>query len=138
MTRLLQPSRPPWIALGLLVLAALAFGVAGLDHARLFHRGYAEVDVVGPLFLLNAIGTLVVLLFLVFDRVVLFVVGVLAISIPSIVSILISHTSSFFGFSEGGYDRAATLILAGEIAATVLVLAAVAAGALRPPTTVSG
>lgn len=131
MNRLLAADRPPPMALALLVLAALATGIAGFEHARLWHRGYAEVDVVGPLFLLNAIGTAVVLLFLVFDRVRLFVLGVLAICLGSLVSILLSHSSHFFDFREGGYDGSAKIIVITEIAAVVLALAGIAAGALR-------
>lgn len=133
MSRLLAAERPPLLALAFLVLAALATGIAGFEHARLWHRGYAEVEVVGPLFLLNAIGTAVVLLLLVFERVRLFVLGVLAICIGSVVSILLSHSSRFFEFREGGYDGAAKLILITEVAAVVLALAAVGAGALRHP-----
>lgn len=133
MHRLLARGRPSAPALALLVLGAIAFGLAGFDHARLWHRGYAEVDWVGPLFLLNAIGTLVVLLLLVADRVLLFVLGVLAISLGSIVSILISHSSSFAGFAEGGWDGAAKLIIISEVVSVLLVLAAVPLGALRHP-----
>lgn len=115
----------------LLALAAIAFVIGGVDHARLFHRGYAQVEVVGPLFLLNAIGTLVVVLLLLDRRIVLFLGGVLSISLGSIVSILISHSSSFFGFAERGYDGDATIILVAEIASVILALAAGAAGALR-------
>ena len=133
MQRLLAPARPPAPALAALVLAAIAFAIGGIDHARLFHRGYAEVELVGPLFFLNALGTAVVLLLLIVDRVTLFVLGVLAISLGSIVSILFSHSSSFFGFAEGGWDGSAKLILWSEVASVVLVLAAVALGALRTP-----
>ncbi len=131
MTSILARSRPPALALAALLLAAVAFAIGGLDHARLWHRGYAEVEVVGPLFLLNAIGTLVVLVLLLADRVRLFVLGVLAISLGSIVSILISHTGSFFGFAEGGWDGSSKLILWSEVASVVLALAAVALGAFR-------
>jgi hypothetical protein len=62
MRRLLAPTRPDPIALTLLALAALCVLVAGFQHARLFHRGYAEVDFVGLLFLMNAIGSTVVVL----------------------------------------------------------------------------
>jgi hypothetical protein len=132
--RLLAHERPPALALAILVLAAVAFLIGGIDHARLYHRGYAEVEVVGPLFLLNAIGTLVVILLLAAGRVRLFVLGVLAISLGSIVSIVLSHRSSFFGFAEGGWDADSTLILAAEIASVVLVLAAVGLGAARQAT----
>jgi len=40
----------------LLALAAIAVAVAGFEHARLFHRGYDHVQLVGPLFILNASG----------------------------------------------------------------------------------
>jgi len=96
--------------------------VAGFEHARLFHRGYDHVQLVGPLFILNAIGSLVVILMLVFERVWLFVLGTLSIVVPSLVSIYISHTSGFFGFREGGYDEATTLIIVAELAATALTL----------------
>lgn len=131
MARLLSVSRPPRPALVALVLAAIAFAIGGVDHARLYHRGYAEVEVVGPLFLLNAIGTLAVLLIGLTGRIRLFMLGVLAISLGSIVSILFSHEGSFFGFREGGWDGDATLIIAVEIASVLLVLVAGALGALR-------
>jgi hypothetical protein len=131
MSRLIASGRPSPAAFALLVLAALAVAVGGFEHARLFHRGYAQVEVVGPLFLLNGIGSAVVILLLALDRIALFVAGALLISVASLVSILISHSSSFFGFAEGGYDGAATLIVIAEIAAVVLTLAGVAAGALR-------
>ena len=128
---LLKPSRPGRPALGLLALAAIA--VAGFEHARLFHRGYDHVQLVGPLFILNAIGSLVVILMLVFERVWLFVLGTLSIVVPSLLSIYISHTSGFFGFREVGYDAATTLIIGAELTATALTLlgGAVAFLALR-------
>jgi hypothetical protein len=130
MRRLLQPSRPDALALGLLALAATGVLVAGFQHARLFHRGYAEVAYVGPLFLMNAIGSAVVVLTLLAERVWAFVLGALSICLPSLVSIAISHSSvGFLGFREGGYDADALVIVAAELAAAGFALlgAAVAA-----------
>ncbi len=136
MLRLVQAHRPGPVALGLLALAAVAVGIAGFEHARLFHRGYAHVEVVGPLFLLDAIGSTVVIGLLIFDRVALFVAGTLSLCIPSVISIVLSHSSTgFLGFREGGYDAAATLILAAEAVAVVLAVlgaAATASGGARP------
>ncbi len=120
MTGLLRTRRPEGTALWLLGLAALAVAVGGVEHARLFHRGYAEVKVVGPLFLVNAVASLVCVLLLIFDRALLFVAGAVAISAGSIVAILISHSSSFFGFAESGYDGTAKVIVAAEAAAILL------------------
>jgi hypothetical protein len=38
-------------------LAAAAVGVAGCFHGRLCHEGYGQVNDVGPLFLLNELGS---------------------------------------------------------------------------------
>ena len=126
MTRVLRPETVPRGVLVLLALSALAIAVGGLEHARLFHRGYSAVGVVGPLFALNAIGSAVAILLLVFARPTLFVLAALGISIGSLVSIFISHSSSFFGFAEGGYDGSATVIVVAEIASVVLIVLAVA------------
>jgi hypothetical protein len=121
--RLLQPTRPDALALAMLGLAAVGVLVAGVQHARLFHRGYAEVDVVGLLFFMNAIGSMVVVLSLIAERVWLFVLGAVSICVPSLVSIAISHSSiGFLGFREGGYDADALVIVATEVWAVVFAL----------------
>ncbi len=123
MRRLLQPTRPDALALALLVLAAIGVLVAGFQHARLFHRGYAEVEVVGLLFVMNAIGSTVVVLTLVAERVWLFVLGAVSVCVPSLVSIAISHSAvGFLGFREGGYDPDAVVIVAAEVWAVVFAL----------------
>lgn len=132
MRRLLEPARPDPVALALLALAAVAVLVAGAQHARLYHRGYAEAEFVGPLFFLNAIGSTAVVLTLIFDRAWMFVLGALSICVPSLVSIAISHSSTgFLGFREGGYDADALVIVVAELAAVVLALLGAAAARAR-------
>ena len=133
MRRLFAPTRPDGLTRTLLALAALCVLIAGFQHARLFHRGYSEVELVGLLFLMNAIGSTVVVLTLIFERVWLFVLGALGICVPSLVSIALSHSSGFLGFREGGYDADALVIVLAEVAAVLLALAggAKAAKALR-------
>lgn len=123
MRRLFAPARPDGPARTLLALAALCVLIAGFQHARLFHRGYSEVEIVGLLFLMNAIGSTFVVLTLIFERVWLFVLGALAICVPSLVSIALSHSSGFLGFREGGYDAEALVIVLAEVAAVLLALA---------------
>ena len=118
-----RPSRLVW---ALLMLAAAAVGVAGYLHGHLFWEGYSHVGVVGPLFWLNAVGSGVVIALLLLGRPLLFAVGAFSISLGSIVSILISHSTSFFGFAEHRYDTKATAIIVAEIVAAALVLIAVA------------
>jgi hypothetical protein len=132
--RLLEPTRLNPVAAGLLALAAIGVLVAGFQHERLFHRGYAEVEVVGLLFFLNGIGSLVVVLTLILGRAWMFVLGALSICVPSLVSIAISHSSTgFFGFREGGYDADALVIVVAEVAAALFALLGAAAAARTRP-----
>lgn len=121
MHRVLAPCRPGSAALAILALAAVCVLVAGFQHGRLYHRGYAEVEIVGLLFLMNAIGSTAVVLTLIFDRAWMFVLGVLSICVPSLVSIALSHSSGLLGFREGGYDADALIVVGAEIAALLLV-----------------
>ncbi len=122
--KLLLPASTGPRAAALLCVAAVGVLVAGLMHARLFHRGYGEVEIVGPLFLLHAIGSTFVLLALPARRVWLFVLGTVSICLPSLVSIALSHSSvGFLGFREGGYDADALVIVSAEIVAVVFAVA---------------
>ncbi len=116
----------PAVAWAILAIAAAAVGVGGYLHGHLYHEGYSPIDWVGILFLLNAIGSGVVIALLALGRALAFTLGGLVLSVGSLVSILISHSTSFFGFAEHRYDTRATAIVAAEIAATVLLLVAVA------------
>jgi len=131
--RLLQPVRPEPLAVALLAIAASGVLIAGFQHARLFHRGFGEVEVVGMLFLANALGSAVVVLTLIAERAWAFVLGTLSICVPSLVSIAISHSSiGFLGFREGGYDADALVIVAAEVVAVVFALAGAAVAARSP------
>jgi hypothetical protein len=122
----LAPADWPAPVVAVLALAAAAVGVAGYLHGRLFHEGYAHIKVVGPLFLLNEIGSGVTVVLLLTRRYALFMASALGISLGAVVSILISHTTSFFGFAEHRYDGRATTIVVAEIVAAALVLLAAA------------
>jgi hypothetical protein len=115
-----------WVTLG---IAGLGIAIAGYLHGQLFWQGYSHVAVVGPLFILAEIGSGVTVIFLLLGRWILFIANALAISLGAVVSIFISHTSSFFGFAEGAYGLRANTIVIAEIVAAVLCL--VAAGMAR-------
>lgn len=118
-----EPARPIVVILG---LAAVGVGIAGFLHGRLFHEGYSHVAIIGPLFLLNEVSSGVVIALLLLRRPWLFAMGGLGISVGAVVSIVISHTTSLFGFAEHGYDARATIIVAAECAAAALILIALA------------
>jgi hypothetical protein len=118
-SRAIHPGRASTAAL---VVAAVAVGVGGYFHGRLWHQGYSDVHVVGPLFFLNVIGSAAVILVLTSGRVLLFIGGALSISLGAIVSILIAHQASFFRFSEQGYSSSAKTIMIAEATAVIATL----------------
>src|SRR5579875_408026 len=121
---LLAPARPALPIRVTLALAAVAVGIAGYLHGRLFHEGYSQVTVIGPLFLLNELSSGAVIAMLLLQRPWLFAVGALGISVGAVISIVISHTTSLFGFAEHAYSSEATAIVVAESVATGLVLTA--------------
>lgn len=110
-------------ALVVLGLAALAVAVGGWEHAYLYHRGYSDIDTIGPLFLLNAVGSLATVLLLLARRPLPFVLSSLAISVGSLIAIVLTRTTGLFGFEESGYDSRAVLTIVAEVAAVVLTVA---------------
>jgi hypothetical protein len=112
----------PWPT-AVLAAAALAVGVGAWEHADLYHDGYSSIRWIGPLFLVNAIASLVVILALIVRRPAFFVLGSLAISVGSIVAIVLTRNGDgLFGFRESGYDAAAGVTLGAEIVAVLLTL----------------
>lgn len=111
----------------LLAGAAVAVGVGGYEHAYLYHHGYSEIATIGTLFLLNAIGSLLTILLLLVRRPLAFVAGSLAISVGSIVAIVLTRSSGgLFGFRESGYDGHALVTVGAEAVAVVLTVAGAA------------
>jgi hypothetical protein len=132
---LLAPANPARVIWAILGLAAIAVGLAGFLHGRLFHEGYSQVTVIGPLFLLNEISSGVVIALLLLRRPWLFALSALGISVGAVVSIVISHTTSLFGFAEHAYSADATTIVAAECVAAVLVVIALGLAARLGPGT---
>lgn len=123
---LLGPRDLPPLPLAVLALAAIAVGVGAWEHARLYHDGYSSIRWIGPLFLVNAVTSLGVILALIARRPVVFALGSLAISVGSIVAIVLTRNGDgLFGFRESGYDAAAGVTLGAEIVAVLLTVAGV-------------
>lgn len=122
-------------ALAVLGLAALAVAVGGWEHAYLYHRGYSDIDTIGPLFLINAVASLGTVLVLLARRPLPFVLLSLAISVGSLIAIVLTRTTGLFGFEESGYDGRAVLTIVAEVVAVVLTVAGavLARGDLRGP-----
>jgi hypothetical protein len=109
------------------ILGAAAVLVVGAVHLeQYFGVHFRVVPVIGPLFLLNFIGSLVIAagLLLPLRRLrALFALGGIGIGVVSFVFLELSEHGGIFGFQDYGYRTAIVVALAAEAAAAVLLAA---------------
>jgi hypothetical protein len=125
---------PGAYALGALMLAGEAT-VHIQQYVAIFH----EVKWVGPLFLANGAACLVVVVGLVYRRTrrVAALAGVV-ISVVALGSLVVSYGQGLLGWHEGGFRTPVALVTIAEVAAVLLLSAALAASGPRPRATWSG
>jgi hypothetical protein len=119
-------------------VGVLAILVTGGVHLQQYVDAYDAIPTIGPLFLLNAIGSGVVALGLLLpterwvgERAVgLLAAGGVAIGLGSLIGLYIAETGTLFGFSEGPLDTAMWIAIIAE-AAAIMLLAPVAIASLR-------
>lgn len=120
------------------LLGALAILAVGAVHLQQYiGADYRAIPTIGPLFLVNAIGSGIVgmLLLLPLERlmvarkahavVAVLAIGAVAIAIGSLVALFISESGGLFGFTESGYRTVIVIAIIAE-AATVALLGPVA------------
>jgi hypothetical protein len=114
---------PAAYALGALMLAGEA-AVHVQQYVAIFH----EVNWVGPLFLANAAACLVAVVGLLYrrTRTVAALAGVV-ISVVALGSLVVSYGQGLFGWHEGGFRTPIALVTIAEVAAVLLLSAALAA-----------
>jgi hypothetical protein len=121
-------------AVSLLALAGAVLMVwSGVIHLQLWSDGYRSISVIGPLFLIQGIGSIALALVLVaFRRAVLLAAGAVLMA-GTAVGLLLSAGIGLFGYQESLAVPYATTSLAVEFAgAAVLALAAAIVLAARP------
>jgi hypothetical protein len=109
------------------ILGAAALLVVGAVHLeQYFGVHFRVVPVIGPLFLLNFIGSVLIAagLFLPLRRLHgLLALGGIGVGVVSIVFLELSEHGGIFGFQDYGYRTAIVVALAAEAAAAVLFAA---------------
>jgi hypothetical protein len=127
-----------WTAAGgeTLVQATYALGAAALAgealvHVQQFLDFYHGVRWIGPLFLANAAACAIVIAGLAYagTRELAAVAGVVT-SVVALGSLVVSYGNGLFGWQEVGFTTAIELVLIFEVAAVVLLSAALAAPAV--------
>jgi hypothetical protein len=107
------------------VLGAVAVLVVGAVHLeQYFAVHYNVVPVIGPLFVLNFAGAVLIALGLLlpFGRLhILLALGGIGLAATSFVFLFVSEHQQLFGFEEYGYRAAIIVALAAEAAAVALL-----------------
>jgi hypothetical protein len=122
-TAALAVAVPAAYGLGALMLAGEA-AVHIQQYVTIFH----EVNWVGPLFLANGAACLVAVVGLLYrrSRRVAALAGVV-VSVVALGSLVVSYGQGLFGWHEGGFRTPIALVTIAEVAAVLLLSAALAA-----------
>jgi hypothetical protein len=127
-------------------VGVLAILLTGAVHLQQYLGDYHSIPTIGPLFLLNAIGSGVVAvgLLLPVERwlgerrgeiaIGLFALGGVAIALGALISLYIAETSTLFGFSEGTLETVMWIAIVAEAAAVAALGPVAVANLSRPPT----
>jgi hypothetical protein len=114
-------------------VGVVAIAVTGGVHLQQYLGDYHSIPTIGPLFLLNAIGSGVVALGLLLPverwlsqrrgeiAVGLLALGGVAIALGALVSLYIAETSTLFGFSEGTLETVMWIAIVAEAVAVALL-----------------
>ena len=128
-------------------VGVLAILVTGAVHLQQYLGDYQSIPTIGPLFLLNAIGSGVVAvgLLLPVERwfrerggeivVGLLALGGVAIGLGALISLYIAETSTLFGFSEGTLETVMWIAIVAEATAVVVLGPVAVANLVRSSTT---
>jgi hypothetical protein len=118
-----------------IVLAAIGAGFlvwSGVIHLELWADGYKDISVIGPLFLVQGIASIIVAVAIVaFRWLALLAAGAVA-GVATAVGLLLSVYAGLFGFTESLSVPYATLSLAVEFTAAFVLLLGTLLLALAP------
>lgn len=113
----------PALDRSLRILAAVLLLAQGGVHLQLWFGGYRGIDVIGPMFLVNAAVALVVAVVLVVRGGLVSALAGIVFSFTTLVAFSFSRTGGFFGFAEMVWDAAALTAVGSEVLAVLVLLA---------------
>jgi hypothetical protein len=108
-----------------LVLAGIGAGFlvwSGVIHLMLWSDGYKDVSVIGPLFLVQAIGCIILAVAIVAFRWLALIAAGAVAGVATAVGLLLTASVGLFGFTESLTVPYATLSLAVEFTAAFVLL----------------
>jgi hypothetical protein len=116
----------------LYALGAVMLAVEAAVHVQQFAAIFHAVRWIGPLFLANAVASVVAAAGLVYHRTraVAALAGIV-ISASALGGLVLSYGTGLFGWMEGGWRTAIAIALASEVGAVLALAAGLAGAALR-------
>jgi hypothetical protein len=129
----LQSRTARWTVLALAATGAAFLVWSAVIHLELWGDGYRDISVIGPLFLAQGIGSIILAAAIVaLRRLALLVAGAVAGAATAVGLLLTAH-GGLFGYTESLSVPYATLSLAVEFTAAFVLLLATALLALSTP-----
>lgn len=116
-----------WTVNFLAIAGAALLVWSGIIHIQLWDDGYRDISVIGPLFIIQGVGCIVIAVVLaVFRRLVLLAAGAVAL-VATAVGLLLSVYAGLFGYQESLAvpDAKSSLVVEFTGAAVLLVAAAI-------------
>jgi hypothetical protein len=113
--------RPPFVSFGMMqrLVTALAVLVSALVHLQLWLDGMRSVDVIGPAFLLNAIGGGVIAVAVLVWKHWLPLAAAIGFGLSTLIAFIVSVTVGLFGVQERAAGVPQVVAAVTEIAAVV-------------------
>jgi hypothetical protein len=107
------------------VLGAAGVAASGGVHLQLWASGYSVIAVIGPLFILDAVGSWLLALLLVGTRFRLIAAAAIVVELGAITGLALASTIGIFGFQESGFGDGGQILAAYATESLAAVLLAV-------------
>ena len=109
-------------------IAAATFVLAGgYIHLDLWRNGYRAIDYIGPLFVANAVVSVLLVVALLLRPDARVAVAGVVFSVASLAALVLSRTTGLLGFTERGWSDMAVRATTAEIGAVVAIALVVVA-----------
>ena len=129
----LQSRIARWTVLVLAAIGAAFLVWSGVIHLMLWSDGYKDISVIGPLFLVQAIGSIIIAVAIVAFRWLVLIAAGAVTGVATAVGLLLTASVGLFGYTESLTVPYADLSLAVEFtAAFVLLVGAVLLAFAKP------
>lgn len=106
-------------------VAAVFLLIGGFLHYKLWSSGYRYIPKIGPLFIANVVGSVVLAAAVVVSRRATVALAGVLFAAGSLTALLLSRTVGVFGFTEAIWTTEAIQTLASEIGAVVALSIAI-------------